>query len=162
MRHKSSSQQLVNIRRLRSEIMCARIYMLFVAKGLMNCNHKLLVSLLMLNFVKMGPKWLLVNLSWGSMPPDSPSFGMLTHSCPLHYLAWPHKDCFLKSLMLRVHVKYDRIPWLQPPFMHANVGLMWGGGLYTGSLYFRVMTIVYIVICSLLVSVASRGALVLS
>ena len=37
---------------------------------------------------------------------------------------------------------YRRIPRLRPPpFVHARIGQKWGGGLYAGSLHFRVTTI---------------------
>ena len=39
-----------------------------------------------------------------------------------------------------IHV-YCRIPRLRPPFLHARIGQKWGGGLYAGSLHFRVTTI---------------------
>ena len=36
---------------------------------------------------------------------------------------------------------YRRILRLRPPFVHARIGQKWGGGLYAGSLHFRVTTI---------------------
>ena len=40
----------------------------------------------------------------------------------------------------QVHT-YRRIPRIRPPFVHARIGQKWGGGLYAGSLHFRVTTI---------------------
>ena len=40
-----------------------------------------------------------------------------------------------------MYMYYCRIPRLRSPFVHASIGQKWGGGLYAGSLHFRVTTI---------------------
>ena len=47
---------------------------------------------------------------------------------------------FLRILIMCIRI-YRRIPRLRPPFVHARIGQKWGGGLYAGSLHFRVTTI---------------------
>ena len=45
-------------------------------------------------------------------------------------------------LICHLSLYYRRIPRLHPPpFVHTRIGQKWGGGLYAGSLHFRVTTI---------------------
>ena len=56
-----------------------------------------------------------------------------------------HKNSYhskQRELLVRRIPRLPSPPPPPPPFVHTSIGQKWGGGLFSGSLHFRVMTII--------------------